>query len=43
MTPYKFVYGKSCHLPFELEHKAYWAKRRWILMWMLRESNEEFK
>jgi transposase InsO family protein len=28
MTPYKFVYGKSCHLPFELEHKAYWAKRR---------------
>nr|GEX77235.1 reverse transcriptase domain-containing protein [Tanacetum cinerariifolium] len=24
-TPYKFVYGKSCHLPIELEHKAYWA------------------
>jgi hypothetical protein len=25
MTPYQFVYGKSCHLPLELEHKAYWV------------------
>ncbi|GJS63057.1 hypothetical protein Tco_0677621 [Tanacetum coccineum] len=24
-TPYKLVYGKSCHLPIELEHKSYWA------------------
>ncbi|GJU25622.1 reverse transcriptase domain-containing protein [Tanacetum coccineum] len=23
-TPYKLVYKKSCHLPIELEHKAYW-------------------
>jgi hypothetical protein len=25
MTPYQSVYGKSCHLPLELEHEAYWA------------------
>nr|GEW42826.1 reverse transcriptase domain-containing protein [Tanacetum cinerariifolium] len=24
-TLYKPVYGKSCHLPIELEHRAYWA------------------
>ncbi|GKF83981.1 reverse transcriptase domain-containing protein [Tanacetum coccineum] len=22
-TPYTLVYGKACHLPFELEHKSY--------------------
>nr|GEV04970.1 reverse transcriptase domain-containing protein [Tanacetum cinerariifolium] len=24
-TPYKLVYEKACHVPIELEHKAYWA------------------
>nr|GFB38259.1 reverse transcriptase domain-containing protein [Tanacetum cinerariifolium] len=26
-TSYKLVYGKTCHLPIDLEHKAYWALR----------------
>jgi hypothetical protein len=30
-TPYQLVYGKSCDLPFELEHKAYWAIKTQIL------------
>nr|GEY22279.1 reverse transcriptase domain-containing protein [Tanacetum cinerariifolium] len=31
-TPYKLVYGKSCHLPIEIEHKAHWALNMLILI-----------
>jgi hypothetical protein len=34
MSPYKMVYGKACHLPLKLEHKAFWP---------VKELNRDFK
>jgi hypothetical protein len=34
MSPYKMVYEKACHLPLELEYKAFWA---------VKELNRDFK
>ncbi|XP_021761157.1 uncharacterized protein LOC110733995 [Chenopodium quinoa] len=27
-TPYRLVYGKSCHLPVELEHRTQWETKK---------------
>jgi hypothetical protein len=33
MMPYQLVYGKTCHLPVELEHKSLQAIKKWNIMW----------
>nr|GEV23477.1 reverse transcriptase domain-containing protein [Tanacetum cinerariifolium] len=41
-TPYKHVYGKACHLPIKLEHKAYWVLKHANFNFRLRVITEKF-
>ncbi|CAM9000551.1 unnamed protein product [Rhodiola kirilowii] len=40
-SPFRLVYGKACHLPVEIEHKAYWALKQ--CSWELKEAGLERK
>ena len=39
--PYRIVYGKTYHLPLELEYKAHWALKK--LNWDIHTAAEQHK
>ena len=41
MSLFQLVYGKSCHLPIELEHQARWAIKSWNMDVKLASKNRK--
>jgi len=41
MSPFQLLYGKTCHLPIELEHRAYWAIQKWNMNIKLASKNHQ--
>ena len=41
MSPYQLVYGKMCHLPVKLQHRAHWTVKKWNMDFKLAGRNRQ--